>query len=80
MFPLGTDFDTSEQRLAAALRWLQRNSEGWRRRIALAGALASATPRPEDTAALERMGLGAPRAIRETMLRRLVALGLRRTT
>ena len=80
MFPLGTDFDTNEQRLAAALRWLKRNSEGWRRRIALAGALASTTARAEDAAPLVRMGLGAPRAIRERMLRRLVALGLRRTT
>ncbi len=78
-FPLGTDFDANEQRLVAALKWLKRNSQGWRDRIALAVQLAGAAPIAQDTAAIERMGLGTPRGVRERVVRRLVVLGLRRT-
>lgn len=77
-FPLGTDFDPDEQTLIPALRWLKRHSTGWQR-LALAPALAAAESTPEETAALERMGLGAPRGMKERLLRRVVALGLRRT-
>jgi hypothetical protein len=78
MFPLGTDFDADEQRLAAALLWLDRNSSNWRGRLALAGALLGAAPLPEDASALARMGLDKPRSFRERWLRRAVALGLQR--
>jgi acyl-CoA hydrolase len=76
MFPLGTDFDADEQRLVPALLWLARNASGWRNRLALAGALIGARPRPEDASALARMGLAKPRGIREHVLRRVVALAL----
>jgi hypothetical protein len=79
MFPLGTDFDAEEQRLIAALRWLEKNSASWRGRLALAGALPGAAPLPEDALALARMGLGKPKGLRELVLRRIVALGLRAT-
>ena len=77
-FPLGTDFTRDEQRLIPALRWLKRHSSGWQR-LALAPALATADPTREEDAALERMGLGAPRGVKEGLLRRLVALGLRQS-
>jgi hypothetical protein len=77
-FPLGTDFDACEQRLLPALQWLKGNATGWRR-IALAAGLAGARATPEDAAALERMGLSAPRGVKEALLRRALLLGLSRT-
>ncbi len=78
MFPLGTDFDPVEQRLIPALQWLKRNSAG-RRRLGLALGIAAAEPAREDAAALDRMGLGAPRGVRERLMRRALALALHRT-
>jgi hypothetical protein len=77
LFPLGTDFDADEQRLVPALLWLQRNASGWRNRLALAGALIGARPRPRDAPALARMGLAEPRGLRERLMRRVMALALR---
>jgi len=71
LFPLGTDFDADEQRLVAALLWLKRNT--------LKGLLG-APLRPQDLSALARMGLAEPRGLRERLLRRVVALGLRRAS
>jgi acyl-CoA hydrolase len=76
VFPLGTDFDDEEQRLVRALLWLQKNTSGWRKRLALAGALLGARARPQDAPALVRMGLANPRGMRERLLRRIVALAL----
>jgi acyl-CoA hydrolase len=78
VFPLGTDFDADEQRLVPALLWLQKNSSGWRNRLALAGALIGARPQPRDAQALARMGLAKPRGIRERLMRRVMALALSR--
>jgi acyl-CoA hydrolase len=69
LFPLGTDFGADEQRLVAALLWIKRNAYK---------ALFGARPRPEDLAALARMGLAKPRGMRERLLRRIVTLGLQR--
>ena len=80
MFPLGTDFDEEEQRLVPALQWLKRSTAGWRARLALVTGLAHREPiSAEDARALGRMGLGAPRGVRERVMRGLVALALRRT-
>ena len=79
MFPLGTDFDTDEQRLIPALTWLKRSSAGWRGRLALAAGLLPAEPSPEDSRALARMGLAHPRGVGEHVMRGLIALALRRT-
>jgi len=78
LFPLGTDFDAAEQRLVPALQWLKRNAAGLRR-LPLALQLATIAPAAEDEPALERMGLAAPRGVKERLLRRLVTLGLRKT-
>ena len=80
MFPLGTDFDAEEQRLVPALRWLKESASHWRGRALVAAALAGARAAPEDAAALARMGLDAPRGLRQRLLRRLVVLSLQRTT
>ena len=78
-FPLGTDFDAEEQRLVPALGWLKENASHWRGRAAIAAGLLGAHAAPADTAALARMGLAAPRGLRERLLRRLVVLSLRQT-
>ncbi|HEY8067762.1 MAG TPA: acetyl-CoA hydrolase/transferase C-terminal domain-containing protein [Burkholderiales bacterium] len=78
LFPLGTDFDVEEQRLVSALLWLEKHASDWRGRFALAGALLGTTPLPEHAPALARMGLDKPQGVRERLLRRAVALGLRR--
>jgi acyl-CoA hydrolase len=77
LFPLGTDFDAAEQRLVPALRWLKESASHWRGRAAIAAGLAGARAAPEDALALERMGLAAPRGLRERLLRRLIVLSLR---
>ena len=79
LFPLGTDFDAEEQRLIPALRWLKESASHWGGRLALAAGLSGARAAPGDAAALKRMGLDAPRGLRERLLRRLVALSLQRT-
>jgi hypothetical protein len=79
MFPLGTDFDAAEQRLVPALQWLSGNVSHWRGRAAIAAGLAGARAAPTDAPALARMGLDAPRGLRERLLRRLVVLSLQRT-
>jgi hypothetical protein len=81
LFPLGTDFDPEEQRLIPALRWLKENASHWGGRVALAaglfGSLAGGQAASQDARALARMGLDAPRGLRERLQRRLVALSLR---
>ena len=72
LFPLGTDFDADEQRLVAALLWLKKNFSPLR--------MFGARPRPQDLSALARMGLAQPRGLRERLLRRVVVVGLRRTS
>jgi len=79
MFPLGTDFDAEEQRLVPALQWLKGNASHWRGRAAIAAGLAGARATPEEAPALARMGLEAPRGLRQRLLRRLVVLSLQRT-
>jgi acyl-CoA hydrolase len=76
-FPLGTDFDAEEQRLVAALLWLEKKSSNWRGRLALAAALLGAAPLPGDARALTRMGLDKPRSLRDRLLQRVVSLGLK---
>jgi acyl-CoA hydrolase len=75
-FPLGTDFDATEQRIIPALMWLKRGAAGWRSRLALAASLVTATPSEGDAPVFERLGLAAPRGLRDRLLRRLVAAGL----
>jgi hypothetical protein len=79
MFPLGTDFDADEQRLIPALQWLKRSTATWGGKLGLAAALANEAPTEHEASALARMGFAAGGGLKELLLRRLVALALRRT-
>jgi acyl-CoA hydrolase len=78
-FPFGTDFTPVELQLAGALQWLKQRSARWTGRIDLVWrALRSGTAQPGEAAALERMGLAAPKTWPERWQQRLVRAGLRR--
>ena len=69
-WPFGSDFDVTERRLLTALGTLREASRSWRgwpriARLWLRGG-------PLQPAALERMGLAAPRAWRDRALARLL--------
>lgn len=77
-YPLGSDFTAVEQRLVRALGWLQAHTGD--RRATLRSVLAAlAAGRTDDTEALQRMQLHAPRGPGERLYARLLALALRRT-
>ena len=78
-FPLGTDFDADEQRLVPALQWLKKSTATWGGRLGLAAALSNEAPTEHEASALARMGFTGGGGIKELMLRRIVALALRRT-
>ena len=79
MFPLGTDFDADEQRLVPALQWLKKSTASWAGRLGLAAALSNEAPSELEASALARMGFTGAGGIRELLLRRVLALALRRT-
>ena len=79
-FPLGTDFDADEQRLIPALQWLKQSTATWSGKLGLAAALANEAPTEHEASALARMGFtGRGGGLKEFLLRRIVALALRRT-
>jgi acyl-CoA hydrolase len=79
MFPLGTDFDADEQRLIPALQWLKKSSATWGGKLGLLAALTNEAPSELESNALARMGFNPGSGLKELLLRRLVALALRRT-
>jgi acyl-CoA hydrolase len=76
-FPFGSDFTPVEERLLTALKWLQSNvkSEDWG---ALAGAAIFPRATAESDAAVERLGLMAPKTMKERVLARVVRGALAR--
>ncbi len=75
--PYGTDLTPEELRLGRALRQLKARSEYWRGRLSIAAKILRPLPRDPKLAPLfERMGLAAPRSLRERLLRRIVAAAL----
>lgn len=75
--PYGTDLTAEEIRLARALRRLKARAEHWPGRLAIAARLLRPLPRdPSLRPLFERMGLAAPRSLRERLLRRMVAAAL----
>ena len=77
-YPLGSDFDVVEQRLLRALAWLRTRTATRRGKLATVfDALREGIG--DDTPALARMRLQAPRGLDEHLMARLVSLGLRRT-
>ncbi|MFT4197854.1 MAG: acetyl-CoA hydrolase/transferase C-terminal domain-containing protein [Pseudoxanthomonas sp.] len=77
-YPLGSDFNATEQDLLRALAWLQRRTAGAGGKLA---CLARACGRrlPDAPAALSRMQLSAPRGIGPRVLARLLRLALAET-
>ncbi|HUG04771.1 MAG TPA: acetyl-CoA hydrolase/transferase C-terminal domain-containing protein [Steroidobacteraceae bacterium] len=75
--PFGTDLTTEEIALGRALGQLKARSQTWRGRLAIAARLARPLPRDPALAPLfVRMGLDAPRGLRERVMRRIVAAAL----
>ncbi len=75
--PYGTDLTAAEIALGRALRRLQGRAQTWRGKLAIAARLARPLSRdPAITLLLARMGLAAPRGLRERLLRRIVAAAL----
>lgn len=76
-FPLGTDFDPTEQRLVHALSALKKVSGGRRGKLKLVRGILSVSEQPDDSAALIRMGLASPGSLKEKLLQRVVIFALR---
>jgi len=75
--PYGTDLTAEELRLGRALKRLKARAETWGGRLSIAARLLRPLPRDPATAPLfERMGLTAPRGLRERLMRRVVAASL----
>jgi len=75
-YPLGTDFTPVEQELVDALEWLKsRTASGWSRLTLALRALPRA-PLSKNRQALERMGLEQPKGFGQTLLCRLLDLGI----
>ena len=79
-FPMGCDFDATEQALLAALGWLKERLSG-KAYLALGRqVLADEAHRAQRFAAhLQRMQLDAPGSLRERLYRRLLLLALAET-
>ena len=75
-YPLGSDFTPVEQRLVKALGWLKANTSTPSGKIRLA-LRAMWGIEPDDTEAIERMGLSKPRDFASWLQARLLALALR---
>lgn len=75
LFPFGSDFTETEQRLMPALGLLRSSSRGTLARLALAGGPATG----DADACLARMGLAQPSGIRERLYRRLLLAALHET-
>ena len=80
-YPLGSDFTEAEQRLAAALAWLQDRTAtpGGKLRTMLQALAARGGSLAEDLPAMARMELQSPRGIGERLQARLLRLALART-
>ncbi|MGJ4730220.1 acetyl-CoA hydrolase/transferase C-terminal domain-containing protein [Luteimonas sp. SDU101] len=77
-YPLGSDFDDTEQRLVRALAWLKRHTGSRRAKL---GTVAAALLQhgANDGDALARMDLARPRSAGEWLQARLLRLALARS-
>lgn len=75
--PYGTDLTAEELRLGRALKRLKTRAETCGGRLSIAARLLCPLPRDPATAPLfARLGLAAPRGLRERLMRRVVAASL----
>ncbi|HEU4664075.1 MAG TPA: acetyl-CoA hydrolase/transferase C-terminal domain-containing protein [Dokdonella sp.] len=79
LFPFGSDFDATEQRLLPALMWLKARVGDARRWPSLVGALLAPGGRAEDAELLARLGLARPASAGERVLARLVRGAIERS-
>lgn len=77
-FPLGTDFDATEQQLLRALRWLKEKSHP-RHFLELGRRVLAEGEAGSHAAHLRRMGLEDPRSLQERFYRSLVLAALQAT-
>lgn len=78
-FPLGSDFDASEQALLPALDWLgKRSASRLGRARLLIHALITGHVRPQDKPALQRMGLLQAAGVGARLERRVLLAALRK--
>lgn len=78
-FPLGTDFDASEQVLLPALARLRDASGSKRKLAALVLASFRARPHPDEAAAMTRMGYAADAALTDPLQSRALRGALRQS-
>jgi acyl-CoA hydrolase len=77
-YPLGSDFTPVEQELLRALGWLKRETSTPAGKLrTIVRALAPATARAGDRAALQRMGLEHPQGLAARLEARLLRFALR---
>ena len=80
-YPFGTDLTQEEIALARALRFLEAHTAGlWGRIATTAAALTAPAAGSAHLDALRRMGLDAPRTLKERLLRRLLLRALEATS
>jgi hypothetical protein len=79
LFPFGTDFTETEQRLIPALQLLQDAQRSPRRLPALLWQGLTRAPDASDTECLARLGLDRPAALSERAYRALVSAALARS-
>jgi hypothetical protein len=72
VFPFGSDFTETEQRLLPALNLLQRAAGSKSELLRLAAAGWRAVPDAQQLACIERMGLDRPRGLRQRLYRVLL--------
>ena len=78
-YPFGTDLTREEIELARALRWLKDHTgTRWQRWRMMARSFTTRVD-PRDQPYLERLGLGTPRDMRESITADLVVLALNAT-
>jgi hypothetical protein len=78
-YPFGTELTREEIELARALRWLKERMGGGVKKWTVIARALSARVDARDRPYLDRLGLGTPANMRETLLADLVAFALNST-
>ena len=75
-YPFGTDLTAGEIELARALRWLKDATGSRMQKLKTLARSVFTRPAPQHGACLERLGLGQPANMRESIMADLVVLAL----
>ncbi len=79
LFPFGSDFDATEERIVVALRWLKANTARTADRLRTLLTALNASPSVAEAPYLTRLKLSKPTSFNERLYARLVTLALRRS-